>query len=383
MTGNPDPAPSRADPAVGQVAPVADRGNRLLRRGSRFRWAIVAVILVVVFGGGWFAARQFQSPAQREAAARPPTPGPLYVPIEQGVLSDQVSGSGTVSYERLDALTTGHGGVVTAQPSAAGSTIQAGGVIIEIESQPVFLFTGRFPFFRDLAPGDRGRDVSQLQSGLRAAGHPVPQGETGTYGAGTAQAVKALYAAAGYPAPAGFPAADLSVASSLPATVFQVPAVGSRLDSGGTLGTVAHGGLVARATLDGAAFVRVSKGLRADVVIDNGTPTPGQVATLIPQGAHSDPQVTVAFAAPPRGNLAGHPVVVTITIEAAPSSGLIVPTRALSDDAHGGSQVILKSGADRRSVPVRVIGSLNGRSVIEPADGSAGSLQAGDLVQVG
>src|SRR5207302_1008482 len=114
------------------------------------------------------------------------------------------------------------------------------------ESHPVFVFVGKFPFYRDLARGDQGADVAQLQAGLRAARHPIPQGETGTFGAATAAAVKTLYSAAGYVAPSGFPVADLSVANRLPATVYEVPAIGSRLDDGSTVATLAHGQLVAR-----------------------------------------------------------------------------------------------------------------------------------------
>lgn len=351
----------------------------------RLRWVIAAILVVGVFGGGWAAARQFQSPAQREAAARPPTPGPLFVPIEDGVLSDRVSGSGSVTYERIDTIAVTSGGVVTARPLAVGRTVQAGGVLTEIESHPVFVFPGKFPFYRDLARGDQGADVAQLQSGLRAAGHPVPHGETGTFGDATAAAVKALYSAAHYPTPPGFPVADLSIASSLPATVYEVPAIGSRLGDGGAAATLAHGQLVARVTLDAGAFTSVNKGQQAEMTGDGiGSPLSGRVASLAPGGAHSDPQVTITFTAPPREELASRPIVATITIEAVPHSGLIVPTRAVADDSDSTSHVILKAGADRHSVSVRVLGSLNGRSVIEPADPSAAAaLKPGALVQVG
>ncbi len=354
-------------------------------RRALLRWSIATTVIVATFGGGWVAAHQFQSPAQREATARPPAPGPLFVPIESGVLSDRVSGSGSVTYERTDTITVSGGGVVTGRPLAVGRTIGAGGILTEIESRPVFVFAGKFPFYRDLARGDQGADVAQLQSGLRAAGHPVPQSETGTFGVATSAAVKALYAADGYVAPSGFPVADLSVAASLPATVDAAPVIGSRLEDGSTVATLAHGQLVARVTLDAGAFTSVSNGQQVELTGDGiGSPLSGKVATLSPGGSHSDPQVTITLTAPPRADLAGRPVVATITIKAVQHSGLIVPTRAVADDSSGTANVIIKVATARQSEAVRVLGSLDGRSVIEPADPSAAAtLKPGALVQVG
>lgn len=338
--------------------------------------------MLVAFGGGWVAARQFQSPAQREAAARPPSAGPLFAVVEQGVLSERVSGSGSITYQRVDAIAVSRGGVVTARPLIAGRTIRAGGVLTEIESRPVFVFAGRFVFYRDLSSGDRGADVTQLQAGLRASGHAIPAAETGTFGPATAAAVKALFAAAGYPAPNGFPLADLAVARDLPATVFKVPAVGMRLDDGGTVATVAQGHLVARVSLDAAASIRIEKGQQAEVTVNNENRLTGRVATLPATTAHSDPQVTIAFTATPSKELAGRAAVAIITVKAVPRAGLIVPTRAVADGPDGTAHVILKTGTERRSVTVHILGSLNGRSVIEPADSSV-TLHPGDLVQVG
>lgn len=352
---------------------------------GRLRWAIAAILTFGLFSGGWAAARQFESPAQREAAARPPASGPLFVPIEDGMLSDRVSGSGNLTYEHLDPVSVNAGGVVTGQPLARDRAVRAGGVLTEIESHPVFVFAGRFPFYRDLARGDRGADVAQLQSGLRAAGHPIPQRETGTYGAGTAAAVKALYEAAGYPAPAGLPLADLSIARRLPAIVYAVPAIGDRLDDGAVLATLADGRLVVRVSLDAGAFSSVTTGQRADVTGRGiGSPLPGRVAALRPNLAHHDPQVTIALATPPQQDLAGRPVVATITIDAVPQRGLIVPSRAVADGPDGSSQLIVRRGTERVAVVVQVLGSLDGRSVIRPTDPAAArALNAGDLVQVG
>jgi hypothetical protein len=164
-----------------------------------------------------------------------------------------------------------------------------------------------------------------------------------------------------------------------------VPAVGSRIDDGGTVATLAQGKLVARVSLDAGAFSRVDKGQQVEVTGDGvDSPLPGRVATLVPDVSHGDPQITVAFDTPPGENLADRSVVATITIQAVPERGLIVPTRAVADDPDGTSHVIVKRGAGRLSVAVRVVGSLNGRSVIDPVDTSVGAtLKAGDLVQVG
>jgi peptidoglycan hydrolase-like protein with peptidoglycan-binding domain len=161
---------------------------------------------VAVTVAGLGASRFVRSPAQRIAETAPPGRSVLTVPVELRVLRDTVVLRGLVGAGTTASVTPvpadGARAVVTAVGVETGERFEAGQVLVEVSGRPVIALAGQVPAFRDLRPGMRGRDVTQVQSGLRALGY-LGNGPDGVYGSATKQAVAALYRDRGYEAPVG------------------------------------------------------------------------------------------------------------------------------------------------------------------------------------
>ena len=217
---------------------------------SRVVIAVLSLGLVVSSGVAVWAGSQARTPAQVSSEAEAPEPSTVTATVQKGPLASSRTFEGELSREVALAVkapassTEGGGGaeqIVTFLPRKSGDEVDNGQSVIEISGRPVIALEGRFPAFRDIKEGDKGRDVSQLQSALSSLyGTPV----TGTFDARTTADVKRLYAALGYqpatvdgeakvgeegettPGPklVSVPAAELLIAKSLPATVGKVTA---------------------------------------------------------------------------------------------------------------------------------------------------------------
>ncbi|WP_328340513.1 efflux RND transporter periplasmic adaptor subunit [Micromonospora sp. NBC_00421] len=88
-------------------------------------------------------------------------------------LSATVSLTGTLGYGRAEPVKGGRSGTVTWLPQA-GSTISRGKQLYRVDDQPVPLFYGGMPLYRDLAePGTVGRDVRIVAANLKALGYEI------------------------------------------------------------------------------------------------------------------------------------------------------------------------------------------------------------------
>ncbi|MGW7333831.1 peptidoglycan-binding domain-containing protein, partial [Streptomyces sp. NPDC054840] len=198
---------SLEDPDETQVAqPSGGRATNARQRARR--GLVVAVVVVVLFGSSgsvWWIASQARTPEQRASNAAAPPPSRITGKVSDQQLVERMELTGKVE---TASRTTISGvqpqgtsrAVVTALPAAAGKSLKAGAVVAEVSGRPVLLLPGRFPAYRDLKAGDKGPDVQQLQRALQPLyGTAV----NGTYGPATVEAVRKLYVAAGYEAPAG------------------------------------------------------------------------------------------------------------------------------------------------------------------------------------
>nr|BFE72343.1 hypothetical protein GCM10020092_056440 [Actinoplanes digitatis] len=79
--------------------------------------------------------------------------------------------------------------------------MRAGDVVIEVSGRPVVALPGVLSTYRDLKPGDDGKDVAQLQRALGRLGLYHDGDDDGHFGAATKSAVRRFYARTGYDVP--------------------------------------------------------------------------------------------------------------------------------------------------------------------------------------
>ena len=94
--------------------------------------------------------------------------------VERGELANLVSLDGTLTYRaRTDgspfSAINRAGGIYTELPGV-GDKVDCGDVLYRVDDDPVLLLCGAVPAYRDLATGDQGRDVRQLNRNLRIGG---------------------------------------------------------------------------------------------------------------------------------------------------------------------------------------------------------------------
>ncbi|MEV0416556.1 peptidoglycan-binding domain-containing protein [Streptomyces sp. NPDC050448] len=193
------------DGRPGHKRAAPPRGGLVRRR--RILIGVVAGTLTLT-GVGAGAATLLKSPAQVVAETAAPPADVLTAPVEKKVLSASLVTRGKVAAsQRVDVLSAGLSGadtiraVVTKVKVKPGDTVKPGAVLVEVAGRPVLALGGSLPAYRNLTAGAVGQDVVQLQKALAAMGYSRGTDPSGTFGPGTQQGVKSLYAAAGYTAP--------------------------------------------------------------------------------------------------------------------------------------------------------------------------------------
>ncbi|HVW33807.1 MAG TPA: peptidoglycan-binding domain-containing protein [Acidimicrobiia bacterium] len=265
--------------------------------------------------------------------------------------------------------TLGHGdatGVVNRRPGTltwlapAGSTVDRGQPLYEVDGQKVPLLFGDKPAWRALGPGTQGADVRQLKQNLVALGYGTATGlGTGdAWTAATTDAVKRWQKAAGLDQDG---VVDLGEAVFLPGAVIvasQSGHVGENANPGGPVLTATPAAPVVTVALDAAKRDLVHAGDTVDIELPGGRRIPGTVASV---GSSASPpgngnggggaQVEVTIT--PGGStdgLDGSPVDVYVTRQRA-ENVLAVPVGALLALAEGGYGV--ETAADHRLLAVR------------------------------
>jgi peptidoglycan hydrolase-like protein with peptidoglycan-binding domain len=350
---------TRTPPAVAADAREVDGP----RGGSRRRvWLAGAGVLVVLGAavGVWGSARS-EDPAPAAtgvvATAR----------VERGTLSATETWDGTIEYGTPFTVNSGAAGTVT-RLLDQGESVGRGDELYRVDERPVTLLVGEVPMFRDLAIGDSGVDVRQLETNLaklRYDGFEIDRAFT----ASTAEAVRAWQRRIGVE-PTG------SVARS---DVIFAPA-GGRVDAvhvrAGSV--VSPGAPILDLTGDNRIVAleaglddrdRFDIGTKAAVVLADGDELKGtvravrvaRVAPGAPAGesgqapaggtdAESVLDVELALAKAPE-DLVGAPVEVNVAIDER-ADVLVVPVTALLALAEGGYGLEVVRGATSEIVRV-------------------------------
>lgn len=180
----------------------------------------MAVVAALGSAGGLVASTLVKSPAQQAAETKPPAANVLTSPVVSRVLANTLITRGTVRARSTVTVTpmsaaAGSQLLVTGLRKQAGSSVNAGDVLVEVSGRPVIALHGAVPSYRDLKPGDDGADVTELQTALAELGYSTKPDKTGYFGPDTKAAVTHLYQHLGYDVPTTGGPGDKADASAL------------------------------------------------------------------------------------------------------------------------------------------------------------------------
>jgi peptidoglycan hydrolase-like protein with peptidoglycan-binding domain len=317
--------------------------------------------------------------------------------VEKGRLSAMVSQAGTLAYRaRSDgspyAVVNQARGVYTELPET-GDTVRCGGVLYRVDDKPVVLLCGTVPAYRDLHPGDAGRDVRQLNRNLRRLGYGaaahvhIGPGES-DFSSKTEKALKVLQRDKGVRATGALALGD-AVFLPEPVRIAKVTGeLGAPARPGTPVLNATSETLHVQLALDPSQQGAVKQGDSAQITLPGNTPVSGTVEGFgrVAQAAGQDSKpadatiptyVSLDDPRKARG-LDRAPVQVDITTDGV-ESALSVPVTALVGKSGGGFAVeVVRPGGRRELVAVRLglFDTAGGRVQVE------GDVREGDRVVV-
>jgi len=383
--------------------------GRLRRR----RVILLAVIGLAVLAslGGLLISTTIKSPAQQAAETRPPGLTRLTAPVQDTVIRNTVQANGLITKPpQISSLSSGGGGaggtgnaqqVVTKIFHPPGSFVAPGNAIIEVAGRPFFVFAGKVPAYRDMARGESGSDIAQLQAGLESLGFSIGGDTSGVYGPGTSAAVAAFYNGLGYKAPAVSlgpktgrgPEVPLSEIMFVPRFPARIVKLGGKVGSivSGSLVTLSLGSPAIRGQLNPAFGALVRPGMHVTITAQGSPATAhgiigsvikkAQTAKSISGGLYYPMRIKLRKPLPPS---MGPGQNVILSIRAAQSNGpmLAVPEAALFGGQDGKDYVSKVTGPNSATkVHVTVVTEGDGLVGIRPVP--VGALKPGDQVVTG
>ncbi|MEX0784262.1 MAG: peptidoglycan-binding protein [Dehalococcoidia bacterium] len=346
------------------------------------RAAVVVVIAVAVLAGGVYAYDRWLSDDD-SAEARPL----VTAPVERRTVRQTVVTRGTVAFAPAATLLAASPGRVTGVHVAIGTVLEPGMPVVSVNGRPAVAMAGGFPFWRDLAEGDEGADVTQLETALAAEGyHPGPVDTDFTFA--TEAALEDWQAAHGFPVDGAFQAGDAFV-GAWPARVGAVRVgIGDFVSPGSALVSTSTQELEVTVQLAPTQRLRVKAGQEVIVELTAnrttvrgilGEPTEAPAATGGgPPGAQGQDQgpsyVAKVTLDGDLGAVDGAQVSATILLAEVPDA-LVVPIGAIVQDGQGGAAVQVQS-ADGSVHVVSITTGLSEGAFVEVKSG----LQGGETV---
>jgi peptidoglycan hydrolase-like protein with peptidoglycan-binding domain len=340
------------------------------RRGRAGRVPAVATAGLVLAASAGFAARGLWAGGSRTAAAAAGVPVAVASVRRTDVTERQVV-AGTLGYLGAYSVIDETGpGIVTWLPSA-GSVVRRGQALFRLAGQPVTLFYGPVPAWRDFGPGmTAGPDVRELQRNLAVLGFD-PGAADGQFGWSTQAAVDRWQLAHGMPVTGSIPLGEVAFLAG-PLRVTGTAPLGASAAAGTAVvsGTSDTPAVSVSLTVGGPA---VKPGDPVLVTLPDGTTTirgtvasVGRVASI--PGAGQDAGANGAGQGSGAAQAAAIPVTISIRrpavdagLDQAPvqveitqqqdANVLAVPVTALLATP-GGGYAVRASGAAGRLIPV-------------------------------
>lgn len=182
---------------------------------NRAVW-VTAAVAVVALIAGVLVGRFVVSPTDASASSEAPDPGLVTVPVEFGVLSNDLTLRGDVGFAdsvevTIDAASFGAAPVVTGAVPEVDTSLEPLSVALAVAGRPVIVLPGELPAYRTLEFGMRGPDVVQFKEAMAAVGIAAGDPASDLFDATAAGAITALYERVGYAPPAGVEGADEAV----------------------------------------------------------------------------------------------------------------------------------------------------------------------------
>lgn len=181
--------------------------------------ALAAALLVAVALGWWAAS----------AALRPPSPDTVEPAattyrVVEGEVERSLTYTARGEWPERATVRNGASGTITSVMLKAGAALRAGTTVYAVNERPVVVAEGDIPAYRDLALGNRGGDVRQLQRFLISQGHEVSD-PAGLFGSSTAWAVRAWQTSIGHGIDGIVRLGDVVFLPDLPARVIPTEAL--------------------------------------------------------------------------------------------------------------------------------------------------------------
>jgi len=337
--------------------------------------ALSAVAILLIAAGGWAA---YSTDLLRTHPARATTASIKTgtAPVIRMDVRQQNSVFGTLGYagnysviaptgSAASGAVTGSASVITWLP-AAGATVIRGEAVYAAGGQPVPLFYGARPAWRDMAPGIApGRDVRQLQRNLTALGYGSGLGlvADGQFDTATELATERWQHATGLPVTGTVPLGQVVFLPGPLLVSQQVAAVGGPVPSGTPIVQGTSTRPVVQLALDPSAVPTVRRGNRIIVTLPDGRADPG-VITQVSRVAQNPPGGSQSQQGPPGSQ---QPPTVPVTAR------LLHPVRGALDQAQ--VQVAITSAEDRGVLAVPITALLpqpGGRFAVVVVSSTAG-----------
>jgi peptidoglycan hydrolase-like protein with peptidoglycan-binding domain len=331
----------------------------------------MGLVLFAAFGGLMYWAGT-------NAVAPPSLPGsdqpvPTYA-AQDGTVGQSDDVSVTASWASAQTVLSNASGVVTSVRQQPGQLASSGDVIATVNLQPVVVVAGSVPTFRTLTKDETGPDVAQWQTLLIARGL-LSGVASGKFDAATAAATRAFRKSIGASDAASVGPETVVFVATMPARLVLLVGAGDRVSEGSSFLRVLAAKPDFVALIPASERLDLASGMPVTIDRPGSGSWTGVLGTLDPQqdGSYSA-SITGSLCgddcgliAPQGGTaLGGH-------IELVPkTSGVLVPTSALVQQASGGLYVML---ADGTSLPVTIVAEADGFAVVK-------GLEAGTVVQL-
>jgi peptidoglycan hydrolase-like protein with peptidoglycan-binding domain len=134
-----------------------------------FRGTIAAAAAIIIVAGGAATISWWRADREAEAAVEQPHTGPS-AQITRDTIALTESFDGTLDYGESSTIEAAGKGVLTSITDDERA-IERDTELYAVNQSPVIALTGSTPMYRDLAPGDEGDDVGQLERNLDKLGY--------------------------------------------------------------------------------------------------------------------------------------------------------------------------------------------------------------------